>query len=130
MQRMGDGFRKGLEIRKQTKNYNQVGYRNSKDHSEVVVSLPFWEFKRLKISSWQQGVGCGLEGRQSCFPFLSTSLDMLGDTRCFHHCQVPLSPSAPRGWQCCSGSSCDCRGLDGTCFSLLCTGPFKQYMGR
>lgn len=89
---MGDCFREGLDLRKQTKakqkqkktphTYNQVGYQNSEDPSEVVVFLPFWEFqlRYLKISSWQQGLPMDWREDRTASHFLSISQGMLEDT--------------------------------------------------
>lgn len=132
----GWDFRWGLEIRKQTKKPKPVWKSTSEHHSEVVVSLLFWEFqfKGLKMSSWQQG-SCGkIGGEAKLLPLLCLPARAEGVPWCFSHCQEPLSPSVPSAedavvalpvmvvvWRCRGGTEC---------FPLLCIGSFQAVYGQ
>lgn len=121
---MGDCFREGLDLRKQTKSYNQVGYQNSEDPSEVVF-LPFWEFqlKCLKISSWQQALPVDWREDRTTSHFLSTSQGILGGTLV-----LPSLPGAPFTFA--PGAEDAAVGSSGDCSAFLCSEPFGQFMGR
>ena len=108
-------FRWGLEIRKQTKKPKPGWKSTSEHHSEVVVSLLFWEFqfKGLKMSSWQQGLCGKIGGEAKLLPLLLCLPDRAeGAPWCFSHCQEPLSPSVPSAEGAAVGSSCDGCGLE------------------
>lgn len=99
-------FRKRLEIRKQKTKTR--GYQNSEDNSEVIVSLPFWEFQLrcLKVSSWQQGLCVGWREGRAAPPSFLLPWACWRTHQCLH-CHMPLSLSVPGADDAAAGFSYD-----------------------